>query len=129
MSGPLGAEIDGVSLNDGIADAVWQEIHRAWTDHHVVVFRDQKLSPSAQAEFCSRFGPLATYPFVEATEGHPNVIPIIKEPEQRRNFGGAWHTDSSYMETPPGRPACTPSKHHRTVVTRCSPTPTSRSKT
>ena len=101
MSGPLGAEIDGIDLSSGVTDDVWQEIRRAWIEHHVVVFRNQDLSPGAQAEFSSRFGPLATYPFVEATEGHPNVIPIIKEPDQKWNFGGAWHTDSSYMATPP----------------------------
>ena len=101
LSGPLGAEIDGVDLNADLGAEVWREINAAWLEHHLVVFRDQRLKPEDQARFCARFGTLATYPFVEATEGHPNVIPIIKEPDQTRNFGGAWHTDSSYMPTPP----------------------------
>lgn len=101
MSGRLGAEISGVDLTRPLDKGVVSEIRAAFNEYHVVVFRDQDLDPSQQAEFCANFGPLATYPFVQATTDHPNVIPIIKEPHQSRNFGGAWHTDSSYMEIPP----------------------------
>ena len=102
MRGRLGAEIGGVDLGGApLVEDVIAEIKAAFIEHHVVVFRDQTVAPAQQADFCARFGPLATYPFVKATTEHPNVIPIIKEADQARNFGGAWHTDSSYMETPP----------------------------
>lgn len=101
FSGALGAEIDGVDLSKPISAGAFEEIHAAWLAHHVIAFRHQQLQPADQARFCTQFGELATYPFVEATEGHPNVIPVIKEADQQRNFGGAWHTDSSYMPIPP----------------------------
>ena len=104
MSGALGAEVTApalLQLGAGVRDAAVAEIYDAWLEHHVVVFRDLSLTPAEQAEFCSLFGELDTYPFVEATSDHPNVIPIIKEPQQKLNFGGAWHTDTSYMEVPP----------------------------
>jgi taurine dioxygenase len=31
---------------------------------------------------------------------HPQIIEVRKEPEDKRNFGGGWHTDVSYLERP-----------------------------
>ncbi len=104
MSGALGVEVRApvlLELSPPDQQAVVAEIQQAWLEHHLVVFRDLSLTAGQQAEFCGFFGELDTYPFVEATTEHPNVIPIIKEPHQTLNFGGAWHTDTSYMEKPP----------------------------
>ena len=101
IGGSIGAEIGNVDLSQPLSQAILDEIKAIWHRYHVIVFRDQLLSTAQHAAFCEQFGPLATYPFVEAATDHPNVIPIIKEAEQKRNFGGAWHTDSSYMEVPP----------------------------
>ena len=98
-SGALGAEISGVNLA-ALDDASFEEIYRAWLDHHVVFFRDQRLTPTDQAAFAERFGELDTYPFIAPLEEHPHVIPIIKEKETRINFGGGWHSDMSYQEKP-----------------------------
>lgn len=101
IAGSIGAEISNVDLSRPLNGAILDEIKAIWHQYHVVVFRDQSLSTAQHAAFCEQFGPLAMYPFVEAATDHPNVIPIIKEAEQKGNFGGAWHTDSSYMEIPP----------------------------
>ncbi|HYM36273.1 MAG TPA: TauD/TfdA family dioxygenase [Steroidobacteraceae bacterium] len=100
-SGPVGAEVSGVDLSQALSDSVRYEIHSAWLEHHVLFFRDQNLTPSAQAAFAENFGALDVYPFMKALDSHPNVIPIIKEPEAKTNFGGGWHTDTSYMSEPP----------------------------
>lgn len=99
--GPVGAEIRGVDLSRPLSPSLRSEIHTAWLDHHVLFFRDQALSPSAQAEFANNFGELDVYPFMKALDVHPNVIPIVKEPEAKTNFGGGWHTDTSYLPEPP----------------------------
>ena len=99
--GPVGAIITGVDLSQKLKDEVVSEIHQAWLKHHIVFFRDQNLTPSEQAAFGELFGELDTYAFMKSVDSHPNVIPIIKEPETKINFGGAWHTDSSYKEVPP----------------------------
>jgi taurine dioxygenase len=30
----------------------------------------------------------------------PLVLPVIKEPHERTNFGGIWHSDTAYLERP-----------------------------
>ena len=99
--GPVGAVIGGVDLSKPLADEVIAEIHSAWLEHNVVFFRDQILSADAQAEFAARFGELDQYPFMTPVDGSDYVIPIIKEPDAEMNFGGDWHTDTSYKECPP----------------------------
>ncbi len=99
--GPVGAIVSGVDLSEDLSDEVIEEIHQAWLAHRVLFFRDQQLTPSQQAAFAAHFGELDVYPFMKAVDSHPNVIPIIKEPDARANFGGGWHTDTSYLEQPP----------------------------
>ena len=99
--GALGAEVYGLSLADPIDEGTMEEIHRAWLEHLVLFFREQKVTPSEQVAFASRFGELDTYPFIQPLPDHPEVIPIIKEPENRYNFGGGWHSDTSYIKKPP----------------------------
>jgi len=104
MEGALGAEVSAPELfseDKELQAAAVAEVYGAWLDYHLIVFRDLSLTPNALARFCAQFGELDTYPFVEATTEHPNVIAIVKEPEQTKNFGGAWHTDTSYMAEPP----------------------------
>jgi len=100
-TGSLGAEIGGVDLAKPLPDATFDEIHRAWLEYSVVFFRDQEISPADQVAFARRFGELDTYPFIKPLPGHPEVIPIIKEPDNRYNFGGGWHSDGSYQREPP----------------------------
>ncbi|RYF70444.1 MAG: TauD/TfdA family dioxygenase, partial [Comamonadaceae bacterium] len=55
---PVGAEIVGLDISQPINDADFARIHRAHLDHHVLVFRDQQVSPAAHIDFSRRFGPL-----------------------------------------------------------------------
>ena len=99
--GPVGAVVSGVDLSIPLSAEQKREIHQAWLIHHVLFFRGQSLEPAEQAGFAANFGELDTYPFMKPLDAHANVIPVIKEPDARMNFGGAWHTDTSYIERPP----------------------------
>lgn len=101
MGGALGAEIDGVDLSSALADDVIAAIRRALLDHLVVFFRGQTLSPEQLVAFGYRFGILARYPFVEGLADHPEVIEVTKLEHERVNFGGVWHSDTTYLEEPP----------------------------
>jgi taurine dioxygenase len=99
-AGALGAEISGVDLSQDLSDATIAAIRQALLDHQVIFFRDQALSPERQVAFGARFGPLNIHPYVAGMAGHPEVMEVVKEPEDRVNFGGGWHSDMSFLERP-----------------------------
>lgn len=99
--GPVGAVVSGVDLSQPLTAECKAEIHAAWLENHVLFFHDQNLTPAQQADFAANFGKLDVYPFMKAVDTHPNVIPIIKEADAKMNFGGDWHTDTSYQSLPP----------------------------
>lgn len=100
VAGVLGAEIDGVDLSEPLSEDQFTEIRAAFLKYGVIFFRDQTLTPDQQKDFSRRFGTLNVHPFVTSLEGHPEIIPIIKEKDDKANFGGGWHTDVSFMEEP-----------------------------
>ena len=77
------------------------ELTRALNQHQVLVFRDQSLSPLELADFAAQFGELDIYPLAEPLPETPHVVAVVKNPQDASNFGGAWHTDTSYMLQPP----------------------------
>jgi taurine dioxygenase len=58
LPGSVGAEIIGLDLSRPVNDEDFSRIHRAHLDHHVVVFRDQRITPEQQIAFSRRFGVL-----------------------------------------------------------------------
>ena len=99
--GPVGAEVAGVDLSEPLTQAVCTEIYQAWLCHGLLCFRDQHLAPARQADFAALFGRLDVYPFMQPSECHAHVVDLIKEAGSRTNFGGLWHTDTSYLQEPP----------------------------
>ena len=97
----IGAEISGVDLAAQLSDTTIAEIRRAWLEYLVVFFRDQSLTPETMVNVTRRFGEIGYYPFVKGMEKHPEVVEVAKKPEETINFGGLWHTDTSYLEVPP----------------------------
>lgn len=100
VAGALGAEIGGVDLSAQLADETIAAIRKALVEHQVIFFRDQTLTPEQQLAFGRRFGPLNIHPYVKGMADHPEVMEIIKEPSDRINFGGGWHSDMSFLESP-----------------------------
>ena len=100
VAGALGAEISGVDLSEQLSDDTIAAIRRAYTEYQVIFFRDQSLTPAQQLAFGRRFGPLNIHPYVAGMDDHPEVMEIIKEPSDKINFGGGWHSDMRFLETP-----------------------------
>ena len=101
VSGALGAEVEGVDASREVPDEVVAEVRRAFLEHLVIVLRGQKLEPGNQRAFARRFGRPVIYPFVKGVEGFPEVTPVIKSEQDRTNFGGIWHSDTTYLPKPP----------------------------
>jgi len=100
IAGALGAEIYGVDLAK-LDDEIFADIHHAFLDNLVIFFRDQTITPEQQVAFSARFAPVGYYPFLKGLPDHPAVIEVRKEPEDKLNFGGVWHTDTAYLAKPP----------------------------
>ena len=98
IAGALGGEILGVDLSREIPA---REIRKAFLEHQVVFFRDQDLTPAQFMAFARSMGQPIEYPFVKGIEGFPEVIEVKKLEHERSNFGGIWHSDTSYLEQPP----------------------------
>ena len=95
LTGGCGAELLGVDLA-AMSNRQWDEVQRAFAEHGVVFFRDQKLSPEQHLEFARRWGPIDVNRFFTAVEGYPEIAEVRKEPAQKQNIGGGWHTDHTY---------------------------------
>jgi taurine dioxygenase len=101
VSGALGAEVTGVDLAQPLSDATVDALRRAWLEHLVLFFRDQPLPPAQFLAFARRFGEPIEYPFVKGLDRHPEIIPVLKLEHERVNFGGVWHSDTTYLDVPP----------------------------
>jgi taurine dioxygenase len=107
LTGLIGAEVTGLDLagelRGGAIDDVVAELVEVLDRHHVVVLHEQALEPGEQTELSHRFGPPSQTPFIGTMPDHPEVIRVVKEAEEADafNFGGAWHSDFSFLERPP----------------------------
>ena len=101
IAGALGAELQGITLADDLPDATIAAIRQALLDHLVIFFRDQDLPPDRFLGFALRFGTPIEYPFVKGIEGFPEIINVAKLEHETVNFGGVWHSDTTYLEQPP----------------------------
>ena len=101
ISGALGALITGVELKEPLQGPVFDEIYKAFLEYKVIFFKDQDLNPETQLQFGKMFGRPIIYPFVKGLKDFPEITPILKKETDLNNFGGVWHSDTTYQEQPP----------------------------
>jgi taurine dioxygenase len=99
LSGSLGAEVRGVDLVS-LDASLFQQIQRAFLEHHVLLFRDQKLTPEQQIAFGERWGELLVHPIVPHLEGFPPILAIANFGKQR-TITEVWHSDVTFQDAPP----------------------------
>ena len=90
------------------AERVWRHL-----------FRDQKLTPEQHIAFAERFGPIDINRF-SRRPGYPQIAEVRKEPEQKVNIGGGWHTDTATTRFRRSAPSCWSRETPRAAI-RCSP--------
>ncbi len=118
----LGAEIRGLDLSQPVPEAAKQKLRQAWTDHLVLLWRDQKLPDTSFLKAAEIFGPtvepaarkyqiaggytiggerVPLDPRVSLVSnldenGHP-----VKDNGTLGSYEVVWHSDNSYAEVPP----------------------------
>ncbi|MED5474002.1 MAG: TauD/TfdA family dioxygenase [Pseudomonadota bacterium] len=103
----LGAQINGVKINDALSSDEIAFVKKVWHEHHVILFRGQKAKPGKLIDFASNFGELddhASTPYYRL-EGFPQLLEITTRlnngrPSETRNVGRNWHSDYSYTSRP-----------------------------
>ena len=106
----LGAELRNLDLRN-LSDSEFDSIHDAWLNHLVVLLRAQQLTDEDLIRFSRRLGNLDWAPVQETgrrfVEGHPEIYVVSNVIENGVPIGSlgageaVWHTDMSYLETPP----------------------------
>lgn len=106
LSGPLGAEIHGIDLARPVSADVRAALNRAFTDHGVLVFRDQKLSPHQLLDAVQLFGAVfpqhnARYKIADCPMVHYISNQDTYADGTRYIPGEGYHTDHSNDARPP----------------------------
>ena len=103
---PLGAQVLDLDLSLPLTPQEFAELHQAHLDHHVLVFRDQRITPQQQIDFSRRFGPLQIHVLRNfQLAGHPEILLISNIVEEGKpiglgDAGHFWHSDLSYVPVP-----------------------------
>ena len=87
IAGALGAEIHGLDLAEPMSDETFGLVHRAFLDHLALFFPSQTLTMDHYQ--------------ASAIAGYPLIMDVIKEKHETVNFGGLWHSDTTYLKQPP----------------------------
>lgn len=102
IAGSMGAEISGIDLSKPIGSAVFDEVHQSLLDYKAIFFRQQDLTPKQHIAFARMFGEAMEDTFVQENKEYPELLELIKEADSTGyNFGGTWHSDSTYRDEPP----------------------------
>lgn len=94
-----GIEIRGVDLRE-VDDETFARIEALFHEHGLLFFRGQELSEDDHIAFAERFGTINVNRFFPHHEQYPQIALVKKEPDDRINIGGGWHTDHSYDVEP-----------------------------
>ena len=98
-SGALGAEIEGMDLRTINSDN-FKIVNDLLLEHKVIFFREQNMSPEDQIKLAKLFGPVEEHAYVKGLEGYPEITRLIKDADEKNQWGEGWHSDVSYNESP-----------------------------
>jgi taurine dioxygenase len=100
LSRALGAEIEGLDLSQELAAATVSRLNELLVEHQVLFFRQQPITPVAQADFAARFGSLHIHPIYPLLPELPQIMVLDTHPEFLPDNDN-WHTDVTFSQTPP----------------------------
>jgi len=106
-AGDLGAEVLGLDLTRPLSGVDFERLQQAHWKHHVLVFRDQDITPAQHVAFSRLWGPLQIHVLRQfQLVGHPEILQVSNlrdaqgHPEGLGDAGQLWHSDLSYKEKP-----------------------------
>ncbi len=97
----IGAEVCDVDLSEPLSNEQAQDIHDAWMDWKLLVFREQELTREHHKAFARRFGKLHVHPMQHSYRGDPEILKVKTSADSAYTAGDGWHTDVTCDEIPP----------------------------
>jgi taurine dioxygenase len=102
----VGAEIGNVDLSQPLTPLQFDEIRDAFNAYHVLVFRNQVLTPEDHKRFGRMFGTLHVHPYnaekAKAGDAVDTEIYAVKADQSSRYVAGeVWHSDVTCDAEPP----------------------------
>ena len=101
LSPALGAEVFGIDLSLPLDDVMIDDLRAIWLEYQMIVIRGQDLTPAKQLAFAKALGEPDIYPFLTGLDGFPMITEVLKKEDETVNFGGFWHSDTTYQKCPP----------------------------
>jgi len=103
----VGGLVTGLDLARPLSETIVERLKAAVAERHVLFFENQSLTPTAQRDFASRFGALHIHPVYPHVDGVPEITSIETRPGDLPDNDN-WHTDVTFIETPPFGAVLTP---------------------
>ena len=99
LSGALGAEVRGIKVA-AMNEESFQTVNQILLDHAVIYMRDQQITPDQQLTFARRWNEVHLHPYLRGLREYPEIMEIVREPNDTIGFGDHWHTDQIFTPTP-----------------------------
>jgi taurine dioxygenase len=103
----VGGVITGLDLAAPLSDLAIARLKAAVAERHVLFFEGQTLDPATHRDFAARFGTLYVHPLYPHVDGVPEITSIETRPDDLPDNDN-WHTDVTFIETPPFGAVLTP---------------------
>jgi len=97
----LGAQVEGLDLSQPLDAPRLHDIHQAFADWGVLVFRNQHLDREAHKAFGRYFGDLHVHPMNYSRKSDPEILIVKTTKDSPYTAGDAWHTDVTCDAIPP----------------------------
>jgi taurine dioxygenase len=97
LSGTLGAQVTGIDVRH-VDDTAVGELRDLLAQHHLLLFREQDVTPREHADFAACFGPLHVHPRLKAIEEAPELIEVY---DPKNPIATTWHQDQTFLPCPP----------------------------
>jgi taurine dioxygenase len=103
----IGGLVSGLNVARPLSDATVTKLKAAVAERHVLFFEGQTLDPAAHRDFAAQFGKLHIHPVYPGVDGVPEITSIETRPRDLPDNDN-WHTDVTFIETPPFGAVLTP---------------------
>jgi len=108
LSYSLGAEVCDIDVSRNMAEQEFGELYRAFLDHGILLFRNQRITREQHIDFSRRFGELDKHDALprDRHPQYPELLMVTNEPKpdgspsDSKYTGRQWHSDMSFTLVP-----------------------------